>query len=72
MLFGRSPVEHRGTFVLSSVSSFVPPLPPWASMASNQPSQAMVAPKGLNLALPGLILARSGLKSALSGLKSAL
>ena len=55
---GRSPVEHRGTFVRPFVRSFVRSSP-----------QAF---SGLKSALSGLKSASSGLKSALSGLKSAL
>ena len=57
---GRSPVEHRGTFVHPSVCPFV------RSFVS--PPQAL---SGLKSALSGLKSALSGLKSALSGLESA-
>ena len=60
---GRSPVEHRGTFVRPSVLPFVPPL---------SPSDLKFALSGLKFTLSGLKSALSGLKFTLSGLKSAL
>ena len=58
---GRSPVEHRGTFVCPFVRSSVRPIV--------SPPQAL---SGLKSALSGLKSALSGLKSATSGLKSVL
>ena len=61
---GRSPVEHRGTFVRHSVRSSVRPPQALSGLKS--------ALSGLKFTLSGLKSALSGLESVLSGLKSAL